>query len=86
MYTAADEIRKRLMGRSRREIRLEAIRTQGGATEEEVDRLLDCEKRILPHIFQQYKVRITEVLKYLQVKLSRNLNANYGQIRRIRGL
>jgi hypothetical protein len=55
MYTAADEIRKRLMGRSRREIRLEAVRTQGGATEEEVDRLLDCEKRILPHIFQQYK-------------------------------
>ena len=68
------------MGRSRREIRLEAIRTQGGVTEEEVDRLMDCEKRILPHIFQQYKVRITEVLKYLQVKLTRNLNANYGQI------
>ena len=56
IYIAADDILKKLMGRSRQEIKLEAIKTQIGVTEEEVDRLVDIEKRILPQVFQQYKV------------------------------
>ena len=56
MYAAADEIRQRLLGRTRQEVRLEAIRTQGRVSETEVDTMMERERRILPEIFQEHKV------------------------------
>ena len=58
MYVAAEDILKKLVGRSRQEVRLEALEQQGRVDEEEVDRLMESEKKILPQIFQQYKVSI----------------------------
>ena len=66
MYAAADEIRQRLVGRTRQEVRLEAIKRQGRVDEAEVDRLMENEKTILPQIFQYYKV-YTFVYRYRYV-------------------
>ena len=78
MYAAADEIRQRLLGRTRQEVRLEAIRTQGRVSETEVDTMMEKERRILPEIFQEHKV----CLHFPTIPPIHTCVPNYGGVHR----
>ena len=56
MYAAATEIRKKLIGRTREEVRMEGVAGRGQAEETEVDRVMKSERKILQEVFKQYKV------------------------------
>lgn len=61
MYAAADEIRKKLLGRTREEIRLDAIKKQSYIDEKDVEVMVQNERRILSEVFSQHKVIIFRV-------------------------
>lgn len=63
MYAAADEIRKKLLGRTREEIRKDAIKKQSHVDEKEVDVMVENERRILNEVFSQQKVNVRTLLK-----------------------
>ena len=58
------------MGRTRQEVRLEAIRTLGQVSEVELDTMMENETRILPKIFQQYKVSLQFTLEDVLIMLT----------------
>ena len=58
MYAAADEIRKKLLGRTREEIRRDAIKKQSDVDEKEVEVMVENERRILNEVFSQQKVHV----------------------------
>ena len=53
MYAAADEIVKKLVGRTREEIRLEKGKTQKEVSEEEVEKSLSTQRKILSEIYSK---------------------------------
>lgn len=63
MYAAADEIRKKLLGRTREEIRKDAIKKQSYVDEKEVDTMVQNERRILNEVFSQQKVITCTLLR-----------------------
>lgn len=56
MYAAADEIRRKLLGRTHTEIRLDAIKKQSRVDEKEVDKMMQTERRLLKAVFSQQRV------------------------------
>ena len=58
MYAAADEIRKKLLGRTRQEIRVDAAKQLGQVDETEVEKMMERERRLLQDVFSHHNVSI----------------------------
>ena len=56
MYAAADEIRKKLLGRTHQEIRLDAVKQHDQVEEREVEKMMDRERRLLQDVFTHHTV------------------------------
>ena len=56
MYAAADEIRKKLVGRSRCEVRADVLKQQRHVDEREIDNILENERKMLADLFDMYQV------------------------------
>ena len=58
MYAAANEIMKKLMGKTREEIRLEKSKAQKEVSEEEVEKGLSQQRKILHEIYSQEEFKV----------------------------
>lgn len=58
MYAAADEIVKKLIGRTREEIRLDKSKAQKEVSEEEVEKSLSSQRKILHEVYSQEKLKV----------------------------
>ena len=56
MYAAADEIRKKLLGRTRQEIRSDAVKQHDQVEESEVEEMMKGERRLLHDVFIHHTV------------------------------